>query len=357
MLGTKNLVLYTIVLFLCVNCSSDSSSGTEDPNTEIPDSSPEFTSLSKNSANFGETISIEGTNLDASENYIIKLDDTELTITEILSNEIKFEVPENAISGNISITFNGTSKVIGELLISLEFTGISKDYIEPGEEIEIYGTNINTTFDYSISINAVEANVKSITTSSFVLEFPLQASSGDILVSFNSTTLNASILSIKKVFEGNVLLSTQEEVDNFGNEGYTDITGWLGIGPEDTIPTDEIENVEKLVHIRNVETGVNILHNSALKNLHGLENLSYSGFLWFQVSDCASLTSLTELQIVFADIQSLIISRNENLEDLEGLNNIGTKVGSLFIIENDNLNNIEALSVDTPMFRTGFLQN
>ncbi|QOD61778.1 hypothetical protein H9I45_04845 [Polaribacter haliotis] len=178
----------------------------------------------------------------------------------------------------------------------------------------------------------------------------------------------------QKIFKGNLVLSTQFDIDNFN---YNVIKGNLEIN---LLKNTNITNLKGLKSLKAVEGFLGIgnrnstgfsQENTTLKSLDGLENLiSINEGLWLGYSQFAfpnsvltSISALKNLKTVggiylfgnsslksievFKNISflksDLIISNNSNLISLNGLNNIKKIVGRLEISNNPNVNSLEQL--------------
>lgn len=105
------LACLSIVLF---DCSSDDSS----PGMEGETLEPTVENISTANATAGDIITINGKNFDPAETYIVKFNDIEGDITEIQPSFLKVQVPENATSGDITLTANGKTTVVGTITIA-----------------------------------------------------------------------------------------------------------------------------------------------------------------------------------------------------------------------------------------------
>jgi len=175
---------------------------------------------------------------------------------------------------------------------------------------------------------------------------------------------------VERVFDGNVRLLTQEEVNTFGAEEYTIINGNLIIGDR-FIEDIDIFDLTPLRSIRrlnsgtlkisgcNLLTSLNGLHNvesihnfrleycNSIENLTDLESLTEIGnelgvsiYVWVLHND--SLQSLRGLEAL-GRTRDLAIGGNPLLHDFDGLNNV-IELGSFIFGWNDSLENIDALS-------------
>ncbi|TCI84877.1 IPT/TIG domain-containing protein [Tenacibaculum sp. M341] len=73
------------------------------------------------SAKAGEILTINGSVFSTNETYVVTFAENEVgTIKEVNTNYLKVEIPENAVSGDIKLTVNNETKVIGSIDIVIE---------------------------------------------------------------------------------------------------------------------------------------------------------------------------------------------------------------------------------------------
>jgi hypothetical protein len=152
--------IYTIFIlsFLLIGCSEN------DPEI-IEKQNPTIENISNNTASVGDIISINGNNFNPNENYIIRFNNVEGEIIEIISNLIRVQIPENATTGNITFTFNNQTTIIGELTIDTSTENLLKLYATkdfpgysnstPTKFIEINPTNGNETDILDLETNQI----------------------------------------------------------------------------------------------------------------------------------------------------------------------------------------------------------
>ncbi|MDG1811410.1 MAG: IPT/TIG domain-containing protein [Polaribacter sp.] len=110
----KHILLLLTILTFTFSCSSDDSTETE-PQNQFPTN---ISIENSQSLQVGDILTINGNGFSINETYIITFSDNEVaTITEINSNYLKVEVPENAVSGNIILTYDNQDEVIGNITI------------------------------------------------------------------------------------------------------------------------------------------------------------------------------------------------------------------------------------------------
>lgn len=151
---------------------------------------------------------------------------------------------------------------------------------------------------------------------------------------------------VQKIYEGDVLLTSQGEVNDFGAQNYTEITGTLTI--KDSNSPTSITNLEALKTLQTIDVDLRIEYNDLLENLGGLENLTrvggeiliYGQALLRDIDELSEIKSARVIQIV----------NNLLLENLDGIENIEEIVASFIVLGNpslkeiDGFDNIEQLS-------------
>jgi hypothetical protein len=160
-------------------------------------------------------------------------------------------------------------------------------------------------------------------------------------------------------FVGQVILKTQQEVNDFGAMCYSKIDGSLVIGN----PLEEINDIVDLsslstinqVYTSNPNNYAGWLRIKAnnLTSLNGLQNItSVNGLLIYRCNKLVDLSGLNALENIGGnpnDFQTLDIHSNAELVNLEGLNNLSSIGLSGYISyirfgDNPKLLNLDALS-------------
>lgn len=143
----------------------------------------------------------------------------------------------------------------------------------------------------------------------------------------------------ENVFVGDVILRTQEEVEEFGANNYTTIDGFLQIL---NFVTD-LNPLESLVIVKN---GFGVGYTDFLQNLEGLNNIksignNTSSGLYIEYNDALeNFSGLNNLEIINGDV---FVAQNSALLNFDGLNNVETISGELIIKKNDSLQTLSGL--------------
>lgn len=127
-----------------------------------------------------------------------------------------------------------------------------------------------------------------------------------------------------KAFIGDVTLATQQDVNDFGAENYTRVTGSLTIGISQNRLS--INSLAPLINLSSVGGILIVGHNDNLLNLEGLNNLT-------TIQGQGGSGTATERSVISGPML-------RNLDALSSLKTINKSIS----ISGDNINNINGLS-------------
>lgn len=241
--------------------------------------------------------------------------------TETNENSILFnnKVVNSAITKTFSITNSGTSDL--SITSSSAPSGFSLDWssgtIKP-----------NSSQIISVTFNPIEE-----ATYNGNITFTSNATSGRNTISCTGTGVN-------EIFEGDTILTTQKEVDDFGKIGYTELTNGIIIGSVNGSYETDIEDITVLSSLKAI-SNLNIRRNPLLSNLDGLENVNVTGVLSILQND--GLLNIDALSTITTLSSTLQIGYNKLLKNIDGLSNI-TTAAVVYINGNDVLENIDGLT-------------
>lgn len=150
----------------------------------------------------------------------------------------------------------------------------------------------------------------------------------------------------EKVFEGNVTLNTQIQVDDFGSQNYTRINGSLKIIGFASM--QKITSLNPLINLNYVRDHLWIESNPELTNLNGLNNVKTVGFK-LSIYKNALLSNISALNNINSIGTDLIIEENNSLNNLNGLNSISSIINltinnNLILSDLNGLSNLKKLS-------------
>lgn len=154
---------------------------------------------------------------------------------------------------------------------------------------------------------------------------------------------NFSFFTELKVYDRDIRLENQSEVNNFGASCYNKIEGNLIIGSTNTNLTD-ISNLESLNTIKSITGDIFYVRKTICENLNGLENIkpehTYTRLTIQENNELINVNGLDAIQT----IHELNISQNEKLLKIDGLKNLTTVTNDIYINNNFSLNSIIGLS-------------
>lgn len=144
---------------------------------------------------------------------------------------------------------------------------------------------------------------------------------------------------VEKIYNGNVFIRSQAELDEFMSEKYTRVNGSF------TLLGDDIVNIEDLNTLTYINGGNGTLYisSTSLNNLDGFKNVNLSSDMSIVINDNNILENLNGLQNLSNKVFNLQIHYNESLTNIDGLKNIPSVENNLLLEANHSLKNIDGL--------------
>jgi hypothetical protein len=208
----------------------------------------------------------------------------------------------------------------------------------------IYINNVNTFNITDGTINIAVQTCANVTETLPIQLFDLDTNQWTIV---NDVVMDGNLINIGNlstcdetggIYNGNVTLLTQSEVNSFGAMNFSTINGDLRIG--DSASPGNISDITSFMTLEEVTGNLVISSNQTLGTLNGLENLVSVGGVFIQsnpsLESLAALSNLTEVDGI------LSVVGNNALTSLNGLNGI-TTAGSFGVISNQSLTSIDAM--------------
>jgi len=162
-----------------------------------------------------------------------------------------------------------------------------------------------------------------------------------IILSCESDDSKQEIVDINP-FEGTISLRTQEDLNTFGANDYTETTGSLNI--ENSKGPTAITDLNSLESLRSVTGGVLIGRNEELTSLQGLHNIQFIGNI-LSIAENPNLESMQGLSgLLELGGPFLLVRQNPKITNLDGFEQVSANNLSLNISDNDLLENVDALS-------------
>ena len=143
-------------------------------------------------------------------------------------------------------------------------------------------------------------------------------------------------------FIGDVFLTKQAEVIEFGKMSYDRIQGRVNIGGFLQTDEESIVDLSPLATIIEITGSLKIQSNKKLTSLNGLQNLE-SVLAYLTISDNPLLQSLEGLESLRESGSELRISKNASLVNLKGLENLTKLVFNTIIEHNYSLIDLTGL--------------
>lgn len=141
------------------------------------------------------------------------------------------------------------------------------------------------------------------------------------------------------IYDGSINFTTQQQIDDFGMQGYTKILGNVIIGHLNGHTTSSISNLNGLIKLKFIDGVLIIQSITTLTDVNGLSNLSSIQYLG--IVGNPNLLNIDGLENVSSDIESLTIWENNSLENINGLKNISVISGGIKLKDNPKLKDID----------------
>lgn len=140
----------------------------------------------------------------------------------------------------------------------------------------------------------------------------------ETLFEIATVTINLNDVEEDRPYEGDVILTTQDEVNTFGKTAYTRINGKLEIGAYSNY--DDIEDLTPLLNIEKIEEDLYIHNCSNLQNTMGLRNISHIGG-YLSIYSNPNLKEITDLSKL-RNVEGISISENLSLHHIDGFDQL-----------------------------------
>ena len=256
---------------------------------------------------------------------------------------------------------------VGSTSATISVSVQGSDILEKGV---VWNTSANPTLENSESINN-----NSSSTENFDVTIPHLTPENQYFVRGYITTNETTLYSLEEsfftielcdsgnIFQGNIELTSQTDVNNFGANGYCEISGGLYIHESSTsdpivdlTPLSSLRKVsdlyvrycnllESLEGLNNIVAPVDILligYNTELKNLNALSGLTSTNET-VQISANPSLVNFDGLENLHSIGANLNIINNDALVNINGLRNVTSIKSAIYIEGNETLKNIDGL--------------
>ena len=224
--------------------------------------------------------------------------------------------------------------------VSIKVSNILPLTANVGETITINGFNFDPNETYIVQFNDKEGTIIELTSTYIKVQVPEKSYTGKVTITYNQGKVVAGNVTIINIFEDEVVLTTQKEVDDFGANNYSEITEGLKISGEYVTTQDPIKNINALKALTKVDRHLSIIKNDNLSDVNGLANLQeVDGLMIIDRNNIIrNLDSLSNLTTT----KGFNINSNTLLESITGLKNL-TEVEYLYCVKNESLTSLNGL--------------
>ena len=241
---------------------------------------------------------------------------------EAEGNNLSFEPIVENITANKKLTITNTGNATLEIFSTTVPNGFATDWssgkLEPNTSLEI-----DITF-----------------TPTAITEY-----SGNITFETNTAQSSISIacsgLGISPVYDGDVALISDQEIEEFAAKGYTQVNGelCLGLCDDRAIFSNAITSLLPLSKIIAVND-FRIKINDGLTNLKGIEQMVVSGNI--RIWNVSNIINIDEMAINTNLTGTIEFLGNDSLQNINGLSNV-SETGNINILNNSSLTDLDGL--------------
>ena len=210
--------------------------------------------------------------------------------------------------------------------------------------LEIFSTDVPDGFTTDWSSGKLEPNTSLEINITFA-PATIAEYGGNITFETNTTPSTISIAcsgnGISSIYDGDVALISDQEIEEFGAKGYTQITGELCLGLCDdrginSIAITSLLPLSKIIAVNDFR----IKANDGLTNLKGIEQMVVSrNIILWNVSNISNLDEMAINTNLKGKIEFL---SNNSLKNIDGLSNI-TTIENVHFLNNESLTDLDGL--------------
>ncbi|WP_417854057.1 hypothetical protein [Xanthomarina gelatinilytica] len=204
-----------------------------------------------------------------------------------------------------------------------------------------FDTNSNPTTQYNLGTQTTHGYSGLQENTTYYWKVETVSNAGSVLATSNVWNFITENNTSGGIYNGNVTLATQQEIDDFGANNYSEITGNLLIGGDYANLTD-ITNLSSLNSITSVGGYLAIIWNPNLLNLNGLNSITYVGSN-FDLTSNDSLNNTDGLSSIAFVGGMVSLGYCNSLTNIDGLSSLQTIQSHLNIRQSD-LINLDGLS-------------
>jgi len=367
---TTLLLIFLTALTVILSCQTD------DDIVIIPDFSVNVTAYSTDSA------SITWTALSGSTHYNVYLDQVlqEEFVTDLnysfsnLNNNTLYTGRVDAVSENgdiESVNFQFTTLDLNNQSLPSDFNVSIKHLGHISTTIQWTNSTVPNgdpiTYSVYLEGSLIESNLTTL--EYYIPSLQANTSYNGTVRAYNNNVYTESAFSFttvpSNVFDGRATLKTQQEVDDFVANHYTEITDWLIIGT--TTVTSDITDIGGLQTLVNVTGSLFVAENPVLETSHGLQNITNNlnaiaianndllnnliGFSGISVLDSyinivnnPEITTLDQFSGMNSGVLNVNVelTNNDKLVDIDGLSQL--ELFSVYIRDHALLENIDLIT-------------
>ncbi len=198
----------------------------------------------------------------------------------------------------------------------------------------------------------IKSNISAKSSKNLTLTFSpneIKSFEGDINIVSNAVsgknTLAIKGQGVNEIYEGNIILNSQEVIEKFALIGYTAIAGNLCLSANCEYPftPSNIQSLSPLIGLTSVKQ-LRISNNPLLETLSGIDNIKVEEYFSMHLNPL--LKNIDEVKSMPFNVltQGLSITDNASLENIDGLIKFNSCGSYITINGNESLQNIDGFA-------------
>ena len=149
--------------------------------------------------------------------------------------------------------------------------------------------------------------------------------------------ITINVINVEKIFNGSIHIESQTQLESFASNFYDRVNGSIMLSGKTVINTTNLNSI-KFIDGNIIVMGTNI------KNIDGFTNTNISNDATIQIINNQNLENLNGLENVTNRLTTLSINYNPLINNIDGLKNISNVTNEIEISDTEYLTNLNGLS-------------
>lgn len=236
----------------------------------------------------------------------------------------------------ISITISDFITDINEFPLANESIGLIQAHTSKGS---LAFSITSQSPENSFTINSSTGEIKVLNESLYnfdvnsIITGKVNVRNGEVSKNCNITI---NVINVQKIFNGHINIETQAELETFASNNYDRVNGSI------MLIGNTITNTQNLKSIKFIDGDLLVLGTS-IKDIDGFANVNLANDATIKIVNNQNLENLNGLQNITNKLMNLDISINPLINNIDGLINISNVTNQINISDTKHLTNLNGL--------------